>query len=213
MRPESNSCTPLLDGLRTRTLTNTKHPLHKEKWHLREAYFTGVAFLLTRVAEQVTPAGSSYLQELVQLLRLGPIQATRLTTLARSADAGIIERIAGAFAAQRHKYLFVIELYQATRVSGSWLRPAEQRMIEIFAEELRLAPAEISFLKRFAVGLHARNPKQLLAALSDAFQLCQEPPLEVFQYFCGHSLPGSTRPGTTKLFRHPQRPPLSFPSV
>ncbi|MEI6207684.1 MAG: DUF1566 domain-containing protein [Desulfuromonadales bacterium] len=175
----------LLDEMekKKKVLTTPKHPLNDEDLRLREVYVTGIAFILLQANETLNESKMLHLKELASAFCLSDDPAERIIANVSNLGAEIVTMLNDTIEKQDHKYLFIIDLYRAANVDGS-LVSEEQKMIDIFANLLKLKPVEAEFLKAFATGKVKNDPVLMQKALLEAYHCCLDVPLHSLKYFC-----------------------------
>ena len=126
------------------------HPMQGEDISVRFPYIVG-AFMVSSVDGELTTDNENFLAELVLAFGLLEEQVSQVMSITAENETrnDIIFAIVEALNSKEQQYAFILDLYNSGCRDGK-ISPQTQKLIDLFADMLKISPAEQKFLWNFA---------------------------------------------------------------
>lgn len=158
-----------------------KHPLVGEILELRESYAIGYTML---VCINGYPSEIAKKQLKKQIISLGlppKFKKTAITT-AINADPEIVHQILLMLADPKHKYIFMLDLYDFA-IKDQKVTEQEQEFLLIFERLLQLSPHELHFVRGFRLAMLKKDAELASNVVQEALVNELPIPVKELHYF------------------------------
>lgn len=173
----------ILENLRQvkRELLDEKHPLANETIQFRKTYAIGYSMLIC-VNGYPSEMAKDVLKKQIAILDL-PAEFKKLAiSTALEADRQAIHNLLQILQEARHKYLFMLDLYDYAQKDRK-ITEKEQELLVLFEELLQLTYEEIQFVRGFRLAMLKNDRDVATKVVQAAFEQNVEVPLNDLPFF------------------------------